>query len=670
MRACGEAEQGLLQQFKELHMALPFDSGDPMEVEQDKKSAGAAGQKGVDSVCSEMELPHEDGTSDVSTSPSSLPGRGTVSGAEPGGAEGQEVEESGLPPADEVRASPRVSTVPEAPDRCNAGLKPVLQSSELRSITSRADDVATDGSMSAGKDVPVDPLRDTFATAETGRGRGTYPINDMTMRSGEDQSTHPPLFAEHKDASRPSCASTPVQMSCPDAESVSEADSSPTSPQSLEDASSSSDMNTVPVPPKLHLDTHYVSPSAEMFSVRSSDQPPPSPDISQSATYAEPCQTASMTSPTSPYSSPTTKPMSTYFATPNTASSSPLSSLPLSSSPSENLPEQYVRPSKQPLRVRSASPTSCDGSGPGSSPPSLTLDPSPVDLPRTVSESGGEIAGEDDRSTGGEEVRGPYCSPDSTASNTLSDIASLEAWQASADTGKAEGDAESIRVGSLGRRPDVWDVQSSASEQSLGGGTDEQSSPSERRKRAGQVGARSPPMQTPAPAGKAIANEPEQRDKQHNSGRFEDVIQRVRQSYLDCGLDHTMLRFTPLQLIFNPMSVCTRSNRVKNAKLTPRGVEKLREKKDKILNEHWLRKLDSNMDGNDPVADRRMVDLIRKLCGSLTNDAEKPGVVPAVNKFSKRSIIARDETRLNDFLKYSVLIVAKQSSEDEVRRGS
>jgi hypothetical protein len=153
------------------------------------------------------------------------------------------------------------------------------------------------------------------------------------------------------------------------------------------------------------------------------------------------------------------------------------------------------------------------------------------------------------------------------------------------------------------------------------------------------------------------------RETQQNPGQSLDGVKRdIVQSYLDCGLEESMVQFAAVPQPFDPTTITIKSNRIRNAKLTSQSMEKLRAKRDKLLRQHWIMSPDSV--GNRS-ADERDIGLIRKLCNLSTSHAEGPGVVSAMHKFCKEGNITQDETKLIEFWKWSVLIVGHQEDAHE-----
>ena len=131
------------------------------------------------------------------------------------------------------------------------------------------------------------------------------------------------------------------------------------------------------------------------------------------------------------------------------------------------------------------------------------------------------------------------------------------------------------------------------------------------------------------------------------------------QSYEKCGLAITHLQTAYEPQHFRPLTINLGRTSKEKGKISRKEVTQLRNRRDSMLKEHWPL-------GNDAAAREKEVNLAKRLCGSHADHDSRPGVVEAVRKFSQRSRSARDEARLYDFLKYSVLIVSKQRDEDEV----
>jgi hypothetical protein len=195
--------------------------------------------------------------------------------------------------------------------------------------------------------------------------------------------------------------------------------------------------------------------------------------------------------------------------------------------------------------------------------------------------------------------------------------------------------------------------------------SDEQS-PLPTTDRTGGVGTPQKPMPKPAhpqtdPAGRSSAG----KTQQNPSKSLDDVKRDIVQSYRDCGLLPKM-QFSAVSKPFEPTTITTQSNKIGNARLTPQSVEKLRAKRVKLLRQHWRMSPDSV---ENRSADEREIGLIRKLCNLATSHSEGPGVVSAMHKFCRQSNITQDETKLIEFWKWSVLIVAHhEDAHEEVGR--
>ena len=131
------------------------------------------------------------------------------------------------------------------------------------------------------------------------------------------------------------------------------------------------------------------------------------------------------------------------------------------------------------------------------------------------------------------------------------------------------------------------------------------------------------------------------------------------QSYVDCGLDVTGLRPAYETQNFDPLAVYIGPGAPQKGKITKRVVEKLRKSRDEMLEKYWPKAGDENDDEKEAV-------LMRRLCDSCSMRKSKQGILEAMKDFCERSRVARDEARLYEFLKYSILIITKQLDQAQV----